>query len=146
MRKYPLGAWREAREALCADKPPLAYDDEKPSHDRRERHFRGSVELESLVHLEPLPARNCDHLRRDGVRETGGHRVPSHRLLVKVFAEPFVGAGSLLAGDHDLRNTRWARFDRKKTSFHVRSGEYVTPRMFTLLVKVSACFRSSSSL
>ena len=47
------------------------------------------MELESL--LEPLPAR----------RETGGHR-DAHHLLVKVFAEPFVGAGSLLAGDDDL--------------------------------------------
>ena len=85
------------------------------------------MELESLVHLEPLPARKCDHLRQDGVRETGGHRVPAHHLLVKVFVEPFVGAGSLLAGDDDPRNTRWARLDRKKTqdneSFHVRGGD-----------------------
>ena len=52
------------------------------------------VELESLVHLEPLPARKCDHLRQDGVRETGGHRVPAHHLRVKFFAEPFVGTGA----------------------------------------------------
>ena len=31
-------------------------------------------------------------------------------------------------------------------SFHVRGGEHVTPRMFTLPVKVSACVRSSSSV
>ena len=31
-------------------------------------------------------------------------------------------------------------------SFHVRGGEHVTPRMFTLPLKVSACFRSSSSV
>ena len=108
LKKYPWVLWREAREALCADKPSLAVDDERSSHNRRERHFRDPVELESLVHLEPLPARKCDHLRQDGVRETGGHRVPAHHLLVKVFAEPFVGAGVLLAGDDDLRNTRWA--------------------------------------
>ena len=35
----------------------------------------------------------CDHLSQDGVRETGGQWVPAHHLLVKVFAEPFVGAG-----------------------------------------------------
>ena len=55
--------------------------------------------------------------------------------------------GGLLAGDDDLRNTRWARLDRKKNqdneSFHVRGGEQVTPRMFTSHVKVSAYFRSS---
>ena len=80
---------------------------------------------------------------------TGDHWVPTHHFLPKVFAEPFVGAGGPLAGDDDLRNTRWARFDRKKRdneSFHFQCGEYVTPRMFTLPVKVSACFRSSSSV
>ena len=112
--KVRLGAREEAREALCADKLPLAVDGERSSHNRWERHFRFSVELESLVHLEPLPARKCDHLHQGGVRETGGHRVPAHHLLVKVLAEPFVGAGGLLAGDDDLRITRWARFDRKK--------------------------------
>ena len=127
---------------------PLSVDDETSSHNQRERHFRDPVELESLVHLEPLPARKCDHLRQDGAREMGGHRVPAHHLLVKVFAEPFVGAGSLLAGDDDLRNTRWADSTEKKDneSFHVRGGEHVTPQMFTLPVKVSACFRSSSSV
>ena len=92
-----------AREkTLCANKPPLAVDDERPSHDRRERHFRNLVELESLVHLEPLPARKREHLRRDRVRESGGHRVSAHHLLIIVFAEPFVGAGTLLAGYDDL--------------------------------------------
>ena len=111
MRKYPWVPWGEAREALCANKPRLTVDDERSSHNRRERHFRNPVELESLVHLEPLPARKCDHLRQDGVQKTGGHRVPAHHLLVN--AEPFVGAGGLLACDDDLRN-RWARSDRKK--------------------------------
>ena len=41
----------EAREALCA---PLAVDDERSSHNRRERHFRHPVELECLVHLEHI--------------------------------------------------------------------------------------------
>ena len=53
--KVPLYAWEEAREALCANKPPLAVGDERSSHNRRERHFRHPVELESLFHLEPLP-------------------------------------------------------------------------------------------
>ena len=91
MRKCP---WvPEAREALCANSPPLTVGDERSSHHRRERHFRNPVELESIVHLEPLPARKCDHLRQDGVRETGGYRVPAQHLLVKLFAEPVVGAG-----------------------------------------------------
>ena len=79
-----------------------------------ERHFRHPVELERVVHLEPVPARKCDHLRQDGVRETGGHRVPAHHLLEKVFAEALVGAGGLLAGDDDLRNTWLTQFDQKK--------------------------------
>ena len=52
----------------------------------------------------------------------------------------------LPASDDDLRNTRWARFDQKKTqdneSFRVRGGEYVTPPMFTLPVKVSPAFKA----
>ena len=40
----------------CAlSKTPLSVDDERSSHNRRERHFRNPVGLESLVHLEPLP-------------------------------------------------------------------------------------------
>ena len=36
MRKCP---WvPEAREALCANQPPLTVDDERSSHNRRERH------------------------------------------------------------------------------------------------------------
>ena len=80
----------------------LTVVDERSSHGRRERHFRDPVELESLVHLERVPARKRDHRRQDGVRDTGGHWVRAHHFLVKVFAEPFVGACSFLAGDDDL--------------------------------------------
>ena len=90
MRKYP---WVPGEKALCANKPYHAVDDERPSRVRRERHFRDPVELESLVHVELLPARKRDHPRQDRVRETGGHRVSARHLLAKVFAEPSVGAG-----------------------------------------------------
>ena len=47
------------------------------------------------------------------VKMAYGRRAATH-LLVLVFAEPFVGAGCLLAGGDDLRNTRLSRFGRKK--------------------------------
>ena len=100
--------------------------------------------LRGLIHLEPLPAHKCDLFVKMAFGRRVGHRVPARHLLEKVFGEPFVGAGGLLASDDDLRNSRWARFDRinqDNESFHVRGGEYVTPSMFTLPVKVSACFR-----
>ena len=40
----------------------------------------------------------------------------------------------------------WTKEQQDNDCFHVRGGEQVTPQMFTLLVKVSACFRSSSSV
>ena len=113
MRKYPWVPWREAREALCANKPTLTVDDERSSHKRRERQLVTPWNLRVSFISNFFQPRKCDHLRQDGVQKTGGHRVPAHHLLAKVFAEPFVGAGGLLAGDDDLRNTRWARFDRK---------------------------------
>ena len=106
------------------------------------------MELESLIHLEPLPAHKCGVF----VKMAFGRRVATGSPLITFFLRfsrsRLSVLGGLLAGDDDLRNTRWARFDRKKRdneSFHVRGGEYVTPPMFTLPVKVSACFRSSSS-
>ena len=68
VRKFPWVPGEEARKALCADTPPLTVGGERSSQNQRERHFRNPVELESLVHLEPLPARKCDHLHQDGVR------------------------------------------------------------------------------
>ena len=50
-REYPWVPEGEAREALCANKPLLAVDDERSSHNQRERHFRNFVELENHVHL-----------------------------------------------------------------------------------------------
>ena len=83
------------------------------------------------------------------VRRTGDGRPPGPCSSPSC-KEPLVGAGGLLAGDDDLRNTRLTQFDRKKNqdyvSFHVRGGEYVTHQMFNLPMKVLACFRSSFSV
>ena len=54
MRKYPWVPGEEAREALCANKPPLTVDDERSSHNRQECHFRDPVELERVSFISNL--------------------------------------------------------------------------------------------
>ena len=53
MRKYP---WVPRRRLARR----CAVDDERSPRNRRERHFRNTVDLESLVHLELLAARKCE--------------------------------------------------------------------------------------
>ena len=140
--KIPLGAREElARRCALTNLPFLLMMRDRLIIDGSVI----SVTPWNLIHLEPLPARKCDRLRQDGVRETGGHWVPRSFPSCKGLR----GAACRCWVPPDLRNTRLTRFDGKKEdneSFHVRGGEYVTPRMFTLPVKVSACFRSSFSV